>query len=315
MDGLFQSDQQRKAIEDYLLSQGWNPPSIKQDQKSVSVMPPVVVDAEAPKEYPEQLYSKKAKDILDRRNYIYSRINTLGAASSELRDDLEKSAKYILEGSLKPLPDFGETPEGKSIAQFAATYRNTVEPMMTLRGELSDVSKMEDPKEKARRLRGIVPKLIQSVATNSSDALQMNEFLLGAPEMSSYFEWAKANGGHSMGNLIAYLNNPASAEIFDSDPDSYLKKAKAIWNNASKSKNFVINGLEEASSPDFLKRFGIKKIQSLDDADDYQSYIASKAAPQGKPAPQMITPQQPAATAPVRYIRDQSGRLVPERSK
>lgn len=315
MDGLFQSDQQRKAIEDYLLSQGWNPPKASQDKQSASVMPTVVVDAEASKEYPEQLYNKKAEDILNRRKYLYSRINEASSSSPELRDILEKRYKNVFEGSLKPLPDFGETPEGKSIAQFATTYRNTVEPMMTLRGELSDVSKMEDPKEKARRLRGIVPKLIQSVATNSSDALQMNEFLLGAPEMSSYFEWAKANGGHSMGNLIAYLNNPASAEIFDSDPDSYLKKAKAIWNNASKSKNFVINGLEEASSPEFLKRFGIKKIQSLDDADDYQSYIASKAVPQGKPAPQMITPAQPSTGVVIRYTRDASGKLVPERVK
>lgn len=313
MDGLFQSDQQRKAVEDYLISQGWNPPAQKQDQQNATVMPAVVVSADQEKEYPEHLYKKKADDILNRRNYLYSKINEASSSSPELRDILEKRYKNIFEGSLKPLPDFGETPEGKSIAQFATNYRSTVEPMMTLRGELSDVSKMEDPKEKARRLRGIVPKLIQSVATNSSDALQMNEFLLGAPEMSNYFEWAKANGGHSMANLLAYWNNPASADILDSDPDAYLRKAKAIWGNASKSKNFVINNLEEASSPNFLKRFGIKKIDPLEDTDDYTPYQSSSTLQQAKPSPQMIAPEQPSVS--LRYIRDASGKLVPQKGK
>jgi hypothetical protein len=315
MDGLFQSDQQRKSIEDYFISQGWNPPAVASKDQKVGTMPAVVVESEPEVAYPEVLYRKKADDVLARRNYVISSINKATLTAPEARDLLEKRYKSVLDTDLKPLPDFAETPAGKNVAQFAPFYQRTVEPVVTLRNELEDISKMEDPKEKSRRLRGVVPKLIQSVATNSSDALQPAEFFLGAPEMSNYFDWAKANGGHSLTNLYAYINNPASSEIFESDPDSYLKKAKAIWNSAAKSKNFVISSLEEASSPDFVRQFGIKKMSPLEDAADYNPFASQAPAQKQPQAPQMIKQEPDRASQRVQFVRDSSGRLVPQPSK
>ena len=165
-------------------------------------------------------------------------------------------------------------------------------------------SKIQDKVDKVDRLQTIIPKLLQSAASGGSDAMQMGEFLLGAPEMQNYSRWTTANRMDiGLSSLVKYLNDPSIKDRFDVNPESYLSKAKSIYNSLASTRNSILNEFESQSSPDWVARkTGLKRLNL------FKSDLESEF---GQQAPTKPTTTPVTGVKRIRFQADPSGRLIP----
>lgn len=150
----------------------------------------------------------------------------------------------------------------------------------------------------------MIPKLIQSSGTGGTDAMQIGEFLLNAPELVDYQLWAQTlpGGAASVTNLATYLADPKKS-AFIARPDDFISKVKGNYNSIAETRNARISEHEAASSPEWFKKTtGLKRLNLF--KSDIESELGQQAQPQA------ATPVKPGVNR-IRYEMDKSGKLMP----
>lgn len=215
-----------------------------------------------PEVYPYDAYQQQYNDNQKRRSAGEQYIAQQMLANPKFAEPISKALKGILDADVQKMSAFEETEPAKSIFSALPDIRRNDRMISNIKNELTAAEKIKDKTDKVDRLQTIIPKLLQSAASGGSDAMQMGEFLLGAPELQNYTRWTTANRMDTgFGSLIKYLNDPSIKDKFDVNPDSYLRKAKGIYNSIAKSRNSIINGFEMQSSPEWVaKNTGLKKL-------------------------------------------------------
>lgn len=247
------------------------PKQQKQEAAPVATRP--VVNTEPQQIFPEEQYNKELEDRNSKRAkafaYISSQVLQL---PKDQREIAFKSMKEYLDQKYPEIKPFNETIAVKSIMAELPAFEKKDDMILNIKGELEAASKISDRKDKMARLRTIIPKLIQSTGTGGADALQPAEVILGAPESQTFFTWAAANQRDisSPATWIAFFNDPAvqQSQIFEADPDKYIKKAKSVFNTFVDTRNERVNRYKEMTSGNWIKRnTGLKLFDKFLDAD------------------------------------------------
>lgn len=216
-----------------------------------------------PEVYPYDAYQQQYNDNQKRRSVGEQYIAQQMLAAPKFAEPISKALKGILDADVPKMQAFEETEPAKSIFSALPDIRKNDRMISNIKNEITAAEKIQDKTDKVDRLQTIIPKLLQSAASGGSDAMQMGEFLLGAPELQNYTRWTTANRMDTgFGSLIKYLNDPSIKDKFDVNPDSYLNKAKGIYNSIAKSRNSIINGFEAQSSPEWVaSKTGLKPLE------------------------------------------------------
>jgi hypothetical protein len=249
--------------------------------------------------YQEQYKNAQRKRSLGEQ-YIAQQI----LANPKYAESISKALKPVLDADVPKMPAFEETESAKSIISALPAIRRNDLMINNIKNELVAAEKIQDKTDKIDRLQTIIPKLLQSAASGGSDAMQMGEFLLGAPEMQNYTRWTTANRMDiGLNSLVKYLNDPSIKQTFDVNPDSYLSKAKGIYNSIASSRNSILDQFETQSSPKWVaSNTGLKRL------DLFKSDIEAELGQQAQP--QATTPAKPGVRR-IRFEMDKSGKLMP----
>lgn len=216
-----------------------------------------------PEVYPYDAYQQQYNDNQKRRSAGEQYIAQQMLANPKFAEPISKALKGILDADVQKMPAFEETEPAKSIFSALPDIRRNDRMISNIKNELTAAEKIQDKVDKVDRLQTIVPKLLQSAASGGSDAMQMGEFLLGAPEMQNYSRWTTANRMEiGLSSLVKYLNDPSIKDRFDVNPDSYLSKAKDIYNSIASSRNTILKQFEAQSSPEWVaSKTGLKPLE------------------------------------------------------
>lgn len=244
-----------------------------------------------PEVYPYDAYQQQYNDNQKRRSVGEQYIAQQMLAAPKFAEPISKALKGILDADVPKMQAFEETEPAKSIFSALPDIRRNDRMISNIRNELTAAEKIKDKVDKIDRLQTIVPKLLQSAASGGSDAMQMGEFLLGAPEMQNYSRWATANRMEmGLSSLVKYLNDPSIKDRFDVNPDSYLSKAKDIYNSIASSRNTILKQFEAQSSPEWVaSKTGLKPLELF--KSDIEAELGGAA-----PAPTVAPAVAPAKT-------------------
>jgi hypothetical protein len=89
-----------------------------------------------------------------------------------------------------------------------------------------------------------------------------------------------------LSSLVKYLNDPSIKDRFDVNPDSYLSKAKDIYNSIAGSRNTILKQFESQSSPEWVaSKTGLRPLELF--KSDIESELGGAA-----PAP-AVAPTKP----------------------
>lgn len=229
--------------------------------------------------YPERQARIQSEELKNRRIAAQQWITKAVAANPDHASLIEARYGAMFKELMPEVKSFDESIAAKQImAEQPAVIRND-RMINNIYREIGAASKIEDVTAKIDRLQTVIPKLIQSAASGGSDAMQMGEFLLGAPELNNFTRWAAANGKTlTTSSLVSYLADPStSKKIIGVDPDAYIKKVMGVHDSIADSRNSVIDQFERQSSPEWVaKNTGLKRLPLF-----------------GEPVPAQKTVQQP----------------------
>jgi len=213
--------------------------------------------------YPEYQAKAQAEELKQKRIAAQQWITKAVAANPDYASVIESRYGTMFKELFPEAKPFDESPAAKQImAEQPAVIRND-RMINNIYREINAASKIEDVTAKTDRLQAVIPKLIQSAASGGSDAMQMGEFLLGAPELNNYTRWAAANHKElGVGSLIGYLSDPSTTKkIIGTNPDAYISKVKGIHDSIADSRNSIIDQFERQSSPEWVsKNTGLKRL-------------------------------------------------------
>lgn len=207
-------------------------------------------------------YQEQYKDSQRKRSLGEQYIAQQILANPKYAESISKALKPVLDVDVPKMPAFEETESAKSIISALPAIRRNDLMINNIKNELVAAEKIQDKTDKIDRIQTIIPKLLQSAASGGSDAMQMGEFLLGAPEMQNYTRWTTANRMDvGLNSLVKYLNDPSIKNSFDVNPDSYISKAKGIYNSIASSRNSILDQFETQSSPKWVaSNTGLKRL-------------------------------------------------------
>ena len=159
--------------------------------------------------------------------------------------------------------------------------------------EVTAAEKEKDPNKKRERLQLMIPKLTQSSGTGGTDAMQIGEFFLGAPELGDYQLWAQTlpGGAANVNNLMTYLADPKKSG-FIARPDDYIEKIKGNYNSIASVRNERISELEASSSPEWFGRVSGLKPLPLFTSSLESELEGKKLTPQTTPAATLEKPKR-----------------------
>jgi len=222
---------------------------------------PVAAAQEAPKMYPYDAYEAARKKQMETvANGYQSASKYASMLPSGQAEAYMSGFKNYVENAFPKTPEFKDTPEGELVKTSAQALQKRTEIIDTIKAELEAAQKIDNKVDKVRRLQTILPKLIQSAASGGSDAMQLGEFLIGAPEITNFSTYANANKVKGLFNTASeftnYLYNPATkvSEAFASNPDAYIQKAMSAYNSIASSVNKPITRMVESTSPEYVKK-------------------------------------------------------------
>lgn len=248
--------------------------STLQDRPAIQIPAPAAPETVLP----EEEYTKKYELHRRERAKAFARINDILSGPDYLGlpahfiDTRRKAYEAMVDERYPEIKPFNETPPAKLIMQEVPALEKKDDMLQNIREELQAASKISDKKDKMARIMTIVPKLIQSSGTGGADALQPAEVILGAPESQTFFTWAAATGRDisSPATWISFFNDPKiqSSQLFQADPDSYLKKTKGVYNSLVNTRNTRVDRYREMTSDKWLKtNTGLKLFPKFEDAD------------------------------------------------
>lgn len=169
---------------------------------------------------------------------------------------INKALTAKLNADVPEMPRFEQTEPAKKIMESLSKFEDRDFIIRNIKKELTDASEIKDPQEKMQRIFAILPKMIQSAGTGGKDALQPAEIILGLPEAQTIFTWASINKRDltSPTTWMEIKTDPVLKNAFMADPDAYIKKAKAVYNTISSSRNETLNQFERMSSKDWVRK-------------------------------------------------------------
>lgn len=229
--------------------------------------------------YPERQARIQSEELKNRRIAAQQWITKAVAANPDHAGLIEARYGAMFNELMPKVKDFDESIAAKDImAQQPAMIRND-RMISNIYREIGAASKIEDVTAKIDRLQTVIPKLIQSAASGGSDAMQMGEFLLGAPELNNFTRWAAANGKTlTPSSLVSYLADPAiSNKIIGVDPDAYIKKVMGVHDSIASSRNDDLYKFERQSSPEWVaKNTGLKRLPLFGEPAPVQKTVQQK---------------------------------------
>jgi hypothetical protein len=260
---------------------------------------PVAPKAESAPQAEQQLYPEQQYEL--RRRNLQNRIikaNRLTDALIQQNPDYRETLVDMLNRNIKAsipeeqLKSFDESIAAKSIMSEVGNLAKTRDMAKIVYQEIQAAEKETDSNRKRERLQSMIPKLIQSSGTGGTDAMQIGEFLLNAPELVDYQLWAQTlpGGAASVTNLATYLADPKKS-AFIARPDDFISKVKGNYNSIAETRNARISEHEAASSPEWFKRTsGLKRLNLF--KSDIEAELGQQAQPQSRapasPSPKLI---------------------------
>lgn len=213
--------------------------------------------------YPERQARIQSEELKNRRIAAQQWITKAVAANPDHAGLIEARYGAMFKELMPEVKTFDESLAAKDIMSQQPAMIRIDRMIGNIYREISAASKIEDVTAKIDRLQTIIPKLIQSTASGGSDAMQMGEFLLGAPELNNFTRWAAANGKPlSASSLVSYFADPAIPnKIIGVDPDAYIKKVMGVHDSIASSRNDDLYKFERQSSPEWVaKNTGLKRL-------------------------------------------------------
>lgn len=230
--------------------------------------------------YPEHQAKAQAEELRNRRIAAQQWITKAVAANPDYAGLIESRYGAMFKELIPDVKSFDDSIAAKQImAEQPAMVRND-RMINNIYREINAASKIEDITKKTQRLQTILPKLIQSAASGGSDAMQMGEFLIGAPELNNFTRWAAANHKDiGPSSLISYLSDPATTKnIIGTDPDAYIDKVKGNYDTIADSRNYQMDRWEKASSPEWLaKNTGLERLPLFKETQQKQQYTPQQS--------------------------------------
>jgi hypothetical protein len=239
----------------------------------LTAQPAIQAQAAAPQEMaqPEQapMYPERQHEI--RRQAVREKIakaqqNAFRMAQQNLRDRdlIFRTLKDTIDTYVNPedLKSFDESASAKVILPQIDNLAKIRDMSKIVYKEVTAAEKETDPNKKRERLQLLIPKLTQSSGTGGTDAMQIGEFFLGAPELADYQLWAQSlpGGAMSVTNLMTYLTDVKKSG-FIARPEDYIEKIKGNYNSIASVRNERISELEASSSPEWFGRVsGLKPL-------------------------------------------------------
>jgi hypothetical protein len=257
-----------------------------------------------PEVYPYDAYQQQRNENQKRRSAGMQYISQQMLSNLKSSDAINKALKGMLDTDVPEIPEFEKTEVAKNIISEISPLMKTRDMAKIVYKEVNAAEKETDPNIKRERLQSMIPKLIQSSGTGGTDAMQIGEFLLNAPELVDYQLWAQAlpGGAASVTNLLTYLTDTKKPN-FIARPDDFISKVKGNYNSIAETRNERISELEAASSPEWFKRTsGLKRL------DLFKSDIDAELGQQAQQ--QAATPAKPGVRR-IRFEMDKSGKLMP----
>jgi len=257
-----------------------------------------------PEVYPYDAYQQQRNENQKRRSAGMQYISQQMLSNLKSSDAINKALMGILNTDVPEIPEFEKTEVAKNIISEISPLMKTRDMAKIVYKEVNAAEKETDPNKKRERLQSMIPKLVQSSGTGGTDAMQIGEFFLNAPELADYQLWAQSlpGGPASISNMMVYIADPKKTG-FIARPDDYIQKIKGNYNSIAETRNERISELEAASSPEWFKRTsGLKRL------DLFKSDIEAELGQQAQP--QAATPVKPGVRR-IRFEMDKSGKLMP----
>jgi len=234
------------------------------------VEPSTQENVEAPPLSVYDEYQKKYLDTQKKRAAGELYIAQQMLSNPGQQEAINKALKGVLNADVPELPPFEQTEPAKKIMESIPSFEKRDFVIRNIKKELQDASKIKNPQEKMQRIFTILPKMIQSAGTGGTDALQPAEVILGLPEAQTIFTWASANKKNLYDPMTwaEIKTDPVLSNAFTADPDAYIKKAKAVYNSISSTRNETLNQFERMSSKDWVrKNTGLQLLDQFSDED------------------------------------------------
>ena len=216
-----------------------------------------------PEVYPYDAYQQQRNENQKRRLAGMEYISQQMLANPKQREAIHQALTGILEEDIPKIPEFEKTEVAKNIISEISPLMKTRDMAKIVYKEVNAAEKETDPNKKRERLQSMIPKLVQSSGTGGTDAMQIGEFFLNAPELADYQLWAQSlpGGPSSISNMMVYIADPKKTG-FVARPDDYIQKIKGNYNSIAETRNERISELEAASSPEWFKRTsGLKRLE------------------------------------------------------
>jgi len=214
--------------------------------------------------YPERLHEARRQAARDKIAKAQQAAFQMAQRNPRDRDLIFRSLKDSIDTyvNAEDLKSFDESASAKVIMPQLDNLAKIRDMSKIVYKEVTAAEKETDPNKKRERLQLMIPKLTQSSGTGGTDAMQIGEFFLGAPELGDYQLWAQTlpGGAANVNNLMTYLADPKKSG-FIARPDDYIEKIKGNYNSIASVRNERMSELEASSSPEWLQRVsGLKPL-------------------------------------------------------
>lgn len=262
----------------------------------VAAQPASPQQQEAAPMYPERQHELRRQDLrskmLATNELMTSLIQRNDPSQAEtirgiFKDRLDKMVNP------EDLKSFDESASAKVIMPQIDNLAKIRDMSKIVYKEVTAAEKEKDPNKKRERLQLMIPKLTQSSGTGGTDAMQIGEFFLGAPELGDYQLWAQTlpGGAANVNNLMTYLADPKRSG-FIARPDDYIEKIKGNYNSIASVRNERISELEASSSPEWFGRVSGLKPLPLFKSSLESELEGKKLTPQTTPAATLEKPKR-----------------------
>ena len=272
---------------DFEPEQAVMPPTAQPAIQAQAAAPQEMAQPEQAPMYPERQHEGRRQAVRDKIAKAQQAAFQMAQRNPRDRDLIYKTLKDTIDTYVNPedLKSFDDSASAKVIIPQIDNLAKIRDMSKIVYKEVTAAEKEKDPNKKRERLQLMIPKLTQSSGTGGTDAMQIGEFFLGAPELGDYQLWAQTlpGGAANVNNLMTYLADPKKSG-FIARPDDYIEKIKGNYNSIASVRNERISELEASSSPEWFGRVSGLKPLPL-----FKSGLESEL--EGK----RVTPQTPSA--------------------
>lgn len=271
------------------------PPAVQPTTQAQTTAPQETAQPEQAPMYPERQHEIRRQAVRDKIAKAQQAAFQMAQRNLKDRDLILKTLKDTIDTYVRPedLKSFDESASAKVIMPQIDNLAKIRDMSKIVYKEVIAAEKEKDPNKKRERLQLMIPKLTQSSGTGGTDAMQIGEFFLGAPELGDYQLWAQTlpGGAANVNNLMTYLVDPKKSG-FIARPDDYIEKIKGNYNSIASVRNERMSELEASSSPEWFGRVSGLKPLPLFKSGLESELEGKKPAPQAAPTTTLEKPKR-----------------------